>query len=186
VLGQSLTDWLWLIPTITGLGLMALALAAAPADAEVVEARPRPAASSAARARVARFAPAALFAAAAVSVALLFLSDLYVREARSQQGRSAEQQLSAAQTAEDLNPVSVTPLYLQASALESMGDRDAARDTLKEALAQEPDNFVTLALLGDLEVRAGELEDAGDYYRRASKLNPLDVGLQKLAETGQR
>src|SRR3954452_5115342 len=30
VVGQSLTDWLWLIPTVTGLGLLSLALAAVP------------------------------------------------------------------------------------------------------------------------------------------------------------
>jgi hypothetical protein len=35
-------------------------------------------------------------------------------------------------TAERLNPVSVTPLYLQASAPETAGDREGARSALQE------------------------------------------------------
>jgi hypothetical protein len=188
VLGQSATDWLWLIPTLTGLGLLALALAAVPTEEGAREegsATPRRSPGSVgASARLARYGPAVPLAAAAVVVALLFLSDLYVRQARSNLGISAQDQLEAAEKAEDLNPVSVTPLYLQASALESMGDRAEARSALLEALEQEPDNFVTLAVLGDLEVRAGDPREAREYYRRASKLNPLDTGLQELAQLG--
>jgi predicted Zn-dependent protease len=75
----------------------------------------------------------------------------------------------------------VRPLYLQASALESMGQRDRARDALLEALDEERRNFVTLGLLGDFEVRAGRPAAARGYYRRALSLNPRDVGLQQLS-----
>jgi tetratricopeptide (TPR) repeat protein len=187
LIGQSATDWLWLIPTLTGLGLVAISLAAAPPEAPspvgILEDGRR---ASTPWRRAGRLAPALLLAAAAVSVGLLFLSDLYVRKARSEAGRSPSAQLSAARTAEDLNPVSVTPLYLQASALETMGDRAGARDALNQALDQEPDNFAVLALLGDLEARANDTEAARDYYRRALALDPRDIGLQKLAETGGR
>jgi tetratricopeptide (TPR) repeat protein len=180
-----MTDWLWLLPAVMGLGLLSLALAAIPRGR--AEDRPPPlplGPHGDLLRRLGRYASAALLAAAAISVGFLFMSDLYVREARIEldDGSTAEQ-LAAAREAEDLNPVSVIPLYLQASALESGGDQSAARETLQEALAQEPRNFVTLALLGDLEVRAGDLEAAADYYRRASELNPLDVGLQQLAKT---
>ncbi|HZA58410.1 MAG TPA: hypothetical protein VE523_04405, partial [Solirubrobacterales bacterium] len=40
----------------------------------------------------------------------------------------------------------------------------------------------TLALLGDLEIRAENLPDARGYYQRAYELNPMDVGLRELAE----
>jgi tetratricopeptide (TPR) repeat protein len=188
VIGQGVTDWLWLIPTVMGLGLLSLGLVAAPADrAGTSPARWRIALRLPGRAdrwRLAgRIGSAAALVAATVSVGLLFLSDLYVREARSEAGESPQAQLSAAQSAEDLNPLSVTPLYLQASALESQGDRGAARDALLEALEEEPDNFVTLAVLGDLEVRAGNYAAARDHYARASELNPRDVGLRELART---
>ena len=182
VVGQTTTDWIWLIPTLMGLGLLALALAALPRGRK--EDRPPPldlGPHGDRLRRVARYSSAALLTATAVSVGLLFLSDLYVREARTEFERPSEQ-LSAARQAEDLNPVWITPLYLQASALESQGQTAEAREALQEALSQEPDNFVTLALLGDLETRAGRRSVARDYYRRASEQNPLDIGLEELAQ----
>jgi tetratricopeptide (TPR) repeat protein len=77
----------------------------------------------------------------------------------------------------------VIPLYLQASALEAEGNRAEARAKLQDALDKEPPNFVTLTLLGDLEVRDSRFAAAADYYQRASDLNPRDVGLQRLAQT---
>ena len=183
VVGQSLTDWLWLLPTVTGLGLLSLALAAVPRGR--AEDRPAPLKLPWFRERerqVARFGIAALLAGAAISVVLLYLGDLYIRKARDEQGRSASAQLSAAKTAADFNPVSVIPLYLQASALEAEGNRDEALAKLQDALAKEPANFVTLTLLGDLEVRDSKFAVAADYYQRASDQNPLDVGLQQLAQ----
>ena len=184
VVGQSLTDWLWLIPTVTGLGLLSLALAAVPRGR--AEDRPPRLQLPWFRDRerlVARFGIAALLTATAVSVILLYLGDLYIRKARDEQGRSASAQLSAARTAADFNPVSVVPLYLQASALEAEGDRDEAEAKLQDALSKEPDNFVTLTLLGDLEVRESRFVAAADHYQRASELNPRDIGLQQLAQT---
>jgi O-antigen ligase len=184
VIGQSLTDWLWLIPTVTGLGLLALALAAVPRGR--AEDKPAPLELpwfGKGPRLVTRYGIAALMAAAAVSVIFLFLADFYIREARDEQGRSASKQLSAARTAADLDPVSVIPLYLQASALEAEGQRSHARDVLQDALSKEPKNFVTLTLLGDIQVRDGEFDDAARYYKKASDLNPLDTGLQQLAET---
>ncbi len=184
VIGQSLTDWLWLIPTVTGLGLLSLALAAVPRGR--AEDRPAPLQVPWFRKRerlVARLGIAALLAAGALSVIFLYLGDLYIRKARDEQGSSTSAQLSAARTAADFNPVSVTPLYLQASALEAEGHRDEARAKLQDALDQESNNFVTLTLLGDFEVRAGHFAAAADYYQRASDLNPRDVGLQQLTQT---
>jgi cytochrome c-type biogenesis protein CcmH/NrfG len=56
-----------------------------------------------------------------------------------------------------------------------------ARAALADALDQEPKNFVTWALIGDLESRVGDAAAAQRAYRRASALNPLDVELAKLA-----
>jgi hypothetical protein len=184
VVGQSLTDWLWLIPTVTGLGLLTLALAAVPRGRAGDKPAPLQLPWFSDRERLfARFGIAALLVAATVSVISLYLGDLYIRKARDEQGRSASAQLSAAMTAADFNRVSVIPLYLQASALEAEGNRDEALAKLQDALDQEPRNFVTLTLLGDIEVRDSEFAAAADYYQRASDLNPRDVGLQQLAQT---
>jgi tetratricopeptide (TPR) repeat protein len=119
--------------------------------------------------------------AAILSVGALFLSGVYVRKARQQALSSPRASLASARTAASLDPVSVTPLYLQAAALEGEGNRADARARLLDALDLERDNFVTLGLLGDLEVRAGNEAVARRYYRRALALNPLDTGLRKLS-----
>jgi O-antigen ligase len=191
LLAQTVTDWFWLLPGLLGLGFLALALAAAEDRDESIDpdsggAAGRPA-RSAGLGRFGRIAGALALLGVIISTTMLYLSDLYVRKAREDAGRDPQAELDAARTAEDLNPVSVRPLYLQASALESMGHRDQALDALLEALDQEPRNFVTLGLLGDFEVRAGRPAAARGYYRRALSLNPRDVGLQQLsAEAVQR
>jgi O-antigen ligase len=172
VLAQSAVDWLWLIPALFGLAVLALGLAAR-GEEDVEESLPR------------GMAPRALIGlaltAAILSVGALFLSGVYVRKARRQALASPAASLSSARMAAKLDPVSVTPLYLEAAALETEGRRDSARDKLLDALGLEQDNFVTLGLLGDLEVRAGNEAIARRYYRRALALNPRDTGLQKLS-----
>lgn len=176
VLAQSAVDWLWLIPGLAGLALVCLATAVAivalPADGTAIPASPRRAWS------VARAIP--LLAAA--GVALLFLSDVYTRTARAGLADAPARRLADARTAERLNPFALAPRYLQAGALEEIGRRDAARSELLTALEREPRNFVTLGLLGDLETRAGNRAAAQGWYRRALALNPLDVGLRRLAQ----
>jgi tetratricopeptide (TPR) repeat protein len=172
VVAQSAVDWLWLIPALFGLAVLALGLAARDED-EVEEARPL---------SIAPRIPIALALVAAIlSTSALFLSGVYIRKAREQALSSPSASLASARSAARLDPVSVTPLYLQAAALEEAGRRGAARAKLLDALDLEEDNFVTLGLLGDLEVRAGNDIGARGYYRRALALNPLDTGLQKLS-----
>jgi O-antigen ligase len=172
VLAQSAVDWLWLIPALFGLAVLALALAASGAE-------------DVAHPVAWRWPPRALagiaLGAALFSVGALFLSEVYVRRAREQALTSPTAALDSARQAAELDPVSVTPFYLQASALESEGRRAAARGKLLDALDLEEGNFVTLGLLGDLEVRAGKVAVARRYYRRALALNPLDTGLRELS-----
>jgi tetratricopeptide (TPR) repeat protein len=85
-----------------------------------------------------------------------------------------------------MDPWSVTPHYLQASAYETMGDLKSAYGQLQDALSLEPQNSASLGVLGDFEVRRGNLGRARGYYRRALALNPLDTGLQQLARIGER
>ena len=175
LLGQSTVDWLWQIPAMAGLGLTCLALGVAVVRAPDAAAAP---ATTALPLRVGRILVPLL---AAALIAAIYLSDLDVRLARADRTSSPRSQLGSARSAERLNPFALPPRYLQASALESLGRRPAARRALLAALDREPKNFVTMALLGDLETRAGRPKVARRWYRRALALNPIDVGLRKLA-----
>ena len=171
VLGQALVDWTWLIPGLAGIGFFALGLGVALLNAD-------PSVPSVPRAGV-RLARAAGLAVAAFCVLSIFLADFEVRKADG--ALSTAERLDAARMAERLNPVSLEARWLQASALEERGDRAEARQELRSALDVEPHSFVTLGLLGDLEVRSGRRSAALVYYRRAWRLNPRDIGLRKLA-----
>jgi O-antigen ligase len=176
LLAQSIVDWLWLLPGLFALAAVALGVAVAGDEPD-----PLAEAEGADRWSPARVLTAIGLVGAIAAIGLLFLSDVYLRKARVEAATSPQAALDSARTAESLNPLSVNPLYLQASALESQGDRKGARAALQEALEQEPQNFVTLALLGDLETRAESPRQARLYYRRALRLNPLDVGLRELS-----
>jgi len=177
LIGQSLVDWMWRIPGVTGLGLLCLGIAVA-LVLDPATAPPR-------RLPVGwRAATAAGLAVAVVAVAVLYLSDFYVRQARAQADDSPAKELSAARTASKLNPVSVVPWYLMASAHESQGQLAQARSDLLKALDKEPDNFATMGVIGDFYARQGRFRAARYWYRRALALNPLDIGLQQLARTG--
>ncbi len=170
-LGQATVDWTWLIPGVTGLSLLALGLG--------VTCLRRSAAESADSARpLARALPAIGFAALVVVVGCVYLADVNLRHARADDGQA---RLDAARAAARLSPWSVQARYLEAGALEELGRRAEARTRLRDALRIEPANFVTLALLGDLEARARRGRLAHAYYQRAYALNPRDVGLRKLA-----
>ena len=171
-------DWLWLIPGLTGLGIVCLSTAVAIAALPAADA---PAPAPTARSRRAWTVARAVPVVAAALVACAFLSDVYVRTVRADTRASSAQRLADARTAQRWNPLASAPRYLQASALEELGRRDAARRELFGVLALEPNSFVALGLLGDLETRAGNRREAREWYRRALYLNPQDTGLQQLA-----
>jgi len=208
-IGQSLVDWMWRIPGLTSLGVLCLGVAAAmlarSARAQSGAgmeggATPLQRLSGSRLRRVFAIRPiwrnrfGGLSRVAAVAgllfalalVGCLYLSDFYVRRARDELGRSPTAQLADARTASALDPWWVEPHYLEASALESMGNRPAAQAQLKDAHRMIPSSLVPLGLLGDFEARGGRFELARTYYSRALALDPLDTGLQQLAQTGGR
>jgi hypothetical protein len=173
-LGEATVDWIWLIPGVVGTCFLLAGLG-------VSSLRPSPAEAG----RRLAVAPRVVFAGGLVLIALLltalYLGDVSIRQARTTAVNEPAKRLDAAKTAEKFLPWSNVPLYLQAGAQEDLGHRALARRDLREALRQEPENFVTYALLGDLEVRAGRAERARRLYRKAVLLNPRDVGLRKLS-----
>ncbi len=194
-LGQSLVDWMWRIPGLTALGVLCLGVAAAllarsstaAAGGHAPAVRdPQPPMPRAGARRWSVLPAAAGLLVALVLVLCLYLSDFYVRQARDQLGDSPAAQLADARTASSLDPWSVEPHYLEASALESMGDRPGAQAQLEDARKLLPESLVPLGLLGDFEARGGNFAQARVYYGRALALDPRDVGLRQLAQTGGR
>ena len=148
LIAQSAVDWLWLIPGLTGLAMFALGLAVAlGAEPEA----PRDGASATRRPWL-RLAAGTACCTVALAVALFYLSDYEIRTARAAGDHGSDtQQLDAAKRAKRLNPWTLEPRFLQASALEELGRRGEARAALTNALELEPDSFVVPGLLGDLE-----------------------------------
>jgi tetratricopeptide (TPR) repeat protein len=181
VLGQSLVDWPQLLPGLFGLALLALALAARMlGDPDQEAAAPATADRGGALrfAMLGRVAPILPAIVAVVGIGLLYMADARIRDARV--AATPRARLDDAKSAAGLNPASITPLYLEAGAEEDLGRAPVARARLLKALHREPDNFATLGLLGDFELRQGNRAAAHRWYRRALRRNPLDVGLQDL------
>jgi hypothetical protein len=181
LMGQSLVDWMWRIPGVAAIGLFALGVGVAVVARGL--APPTRTAWLPIPQRVALAGTASILAVLALGV---YLGDHYVRDARADRGVDTAAQLSAARTAHKLNPLSLAPRYLEASALETLGRRSEARHVLLDAHQQVPGDFTTLGLLGDFDARGGKYAAARAWYRKALARNPLDVGLQQLALTGGR
>ena len=190
LIGQSAVDWIFLIPGLTAIGIFSLSLATAQAVRRFDDVAPAPVPGGGSqRKRVglqwARLLGVAGIGAAIVAVLALLLSDAYIQRARSEIN-NPRSELASARTAHTLDPWSVTPHYLEASAIETLGDRPGAYKQLRDALSLEPANSATLAVLGDFEARGHHFVTARRYYRRALKLDPLDTGLQQLVQIGER
>jgi hypothetical protein len=190
LIGQSAVDWMFLIPGLTAIGIFSLSLATAQAVRRFDDEGPARISDAANRRKRlglqgARLLGVAGIGTAIVAVLALLLSDAYIQRARSEIN-NPRSELSSAQTAHTLDPWSVTPHYLEASAIETLGDRPGADAQLQQALSLEPANAATLAVLGDFEARGHHFVAARRYYRRAQKLDPLDTGLQQLVRVGER
>lgn len=181
VLGQSLVDWPQLLPGLFGLALLALALAArmlGDPDQEVAAPATADRGGALRFAMLGRVAPILPAIVAVVGIGLLYMADARIRDARA--AATPRARLDDAKSAAGLNPASITPLYLEAGAEEDLGRAPVARARLVKALHREPENFATLGLLGDFELRQGNRAAAHRWYQRALRRNPLDVGLQDL------
>ncbi len=182
---QTSVDWMQLLP-----GLTAIAIAAA---AVMVRPRrlPRPAGAASRDSRFGKaLAGRPALGASAIVVTLIVagaslsrqgLADLYRERAQSELSARPASALNDANRSLEIDSDAVETYYVKAAALARFGQAAGAVAVLRQALAHEPDNFVTWALLGDIAVRERRLRVASRNYTRAHQLNPRDTTLAELS-----
>jgi UDP-GlcNAc:undecaprenyl-phosphate GlcNAc-1-phosphate transferase len=184
---QTSVDWMQLLPGLTAIALAGLAVLVHPrrrthrpaGSVGRIEHRP---------ARMAR--PAMALGASALLVTLVVAGASLARQGLADYYRSRAQSLLDDQPASalkeidrslDIDSDSVQSYYIKAAALARFDQAGPATSALDGALAREPGNFVTWALLGDLAVRERMFAQAKRDYDRAHQLNPRDETLRSLA-----
>ena len=176
-LAHTSVDWLHLIPGLTGTALCAAAVLLqrpeGPAPGE--PARPAPLALAG--------ACAALILAGAVVVAGPTVSERYREAGQKKLRTDPRAALADADDALSFNDESLPNYFLKAAAYARLNNYPQTRAQLLEAARREPSSFLPWALLGDVEVRRGDLALARRAYREAARRNPRDPGLRRLART---
>jgi tetratricopeptide (TPR) repeat protein len=172
---QTSVDWMHLLPGLTAAALIGAAVL-------LRSDRPARVRESSAALRVGRVVlVAAVVAFAATSLSRELLADYSRTQGQDALAASPADALRWANRSLKLDGDAVDSYYLKAAAIARFGSAEQSLATLRQAIAREPGNFLTYALVGDLYVRQGRLADAKRAYRQALARNPRDAGLQALA-----
>ena len=169
---QTSIDWTYLIPGVTAIALAAaVALVSAPElQLPAVVGRVRIAAIVAA---------AAIAIAGTVTIAPRILSLHAQASAQRALGRGAPRAAVVdATTALEYDPDSAPALVLRAAGFAALDAFPSSLSDLKRAVALEPHNWVTWALVGDLLTRRSDRSGARAAYARALALDPLEPDLK--------
>ena len=127
-----------------------------------------------------------VLAVAGASLLRSEVTSIYVDRAHAELAVSPSRALTDANRALTLDGADLDAYYLKAAAFARFNRADAARDTLLSATRQDPADYVTWTLLGDLEVRLRNFAKAKTFYGRAHSLDPNDLALAALAQDPQR
>jgi UDP-GlcNAc:undecaprenyl-phosphate GlcNAc-1-phosphate transferase len=182
---QASVDWMHLLPGMTAIALAAAAVLVWPRSRPGPRPRPRPASPWPARKQA-----AAALGISAVVIALIATGASLSRQGLAQVYRSRAQReltrhpaaaLTDANRSLNIDADSTRTYYIKAAAQARFDLAGAAEATLLRALAREPDNFVTWALLGDVAVREGRSTVGRLDYLRAHELNPRNQTLTELS-----
>jgi Flp pilus assembly protein TadD len=109
------------------------------------------------------------------------LADIYRTRAQHELGANPAAAITDANRSLDIDSDDVETYYVKAAALARFDQSAAAEAALGQALAHEPNNYVTWALLGDIAVREHRLGVARRDYTRAHQLNPRETILAELS-----
>jgi cytochrome c-type biogenesis protein CcmH/NrfG len=169
-------DWMHLIPGLTAGALIAAAVLLAGG-------RPPPRAARSGRRGLALVVGACAIAVvlAAVSMSRQVLADWFRSKSETELAHSPRKAIEWADRSLRLDPDAPATYYAKAAAVARLGDARAAESILRQAIAREPGNFLTYALLGDVYTRQGRIADARRAYRAALARNPREPSLIALA-----
>lgn len=181
-LTQASVDWMALLPGLTAIALAGASVIVWPRAMPATQpaADPVTAPRQAGRRALRGAALAALtltLIATGASLSREGLSEIYRTRAQHELARDPAAALTDANRSLSIDPDAVTTWFVKAAALARYDQAAAAQAALHSALAREPNNFVTWALLGDISVRLGQTATARTYYARAHALNPRDLTL---------
>jgi tetratricopeptide (TPR) repeat protein len=180
---DSSGDWMPLLPGVTAVALAAVAVLSRTYGPEPA---PRRAfAPTSAGVRLPALAGAAavgvVLAIAGASLLRAGLTQLYLDGAHSKLAAHPASAITDARRALRLDAANLDAYYVEAAGLARFDRAAASRAILLDAAREDPGEYVTWVLLGDLEVRAGDLRAARTYYRRARALDPNDPAVASLA-----
>jgi hypothetical protein len=185
-LAQTSVDWMHLLPGLTAIAIVAGA----------VLVRPRSPQTEGAASRHSRFGsalasrPALALGASAVLVTLVVagaslsrqgLAGLYRTRAQHELEAHPAAAITDANRSLNIDSDAVETYYVKAAALARFDQAASAQAVLRQSLKQEPNNFVTWTLLGDIAVRERRIAVAKRDYDTAHGLNPRNLTLQALA-----
>lgn len=176
-------DWMHLLPGVTAVALCAFAVLCRAGDASTEASgrgRPLPATGHRLRGLAAGAGAILVLAVGGASLLRSGLSQRYLDDAQRALATDPRAAIDDARRALDLDGENLNAYYTQAAGQARFDRAAAARSTLLAAARKDPANLVTWTLLGDLEVRAGDLRAAREYYRRALDLDPREASLKSL------
>jgi predicted Zn-dependent protease len=177
-------DWMHLIPGVTAIALCAAAALCDPSLSAPISRRRAP--SRGLSGLAGGVAATVVLAIGGASLARATAARHYLDRARAELASSPLRAIDDSQRVLGIDDANLDAYYVKAAGQARFNLAAEARATLLRATQEAPQNFVTWALLGDLETRAGQLSAARGYYRRARRLDPRDPELAVLAAHPER
>jgi hypothetical protein len=178
-------DWMHLLPGVTAIAITAAAVLCRDWGGQLQRIDPVTGVEPQSEGRLRTLAGTAglafVLAVGGASLLRAGLTQLYLDDARAELSPRPSEAIQDASRALRLDAANLDAYYVKAAALARFDRAQASEQTLLSAARQDPGNFVTWTLLGDLEVRRYDFAGAKRFYSRAYALDPQDSALAALS-----